>query len=81
MDNRNRKYFFCISGYRGRIGVYEIMTVTPELKRIISARLGAEKIKEQALKDGMSTLHMSASKYVIEGVTSYEEMIRVSFDS
>ncbi|MBQ7775742.1 MAG: Flp pilus assembly complex ATPase component TadA [Lachnospiraceae bacterium] len=69
------------TGYRGRIGVYEIMTVTPELKRIISARLGAEKIKEQALKDGMSTLHMSASKYVIEGITSYEEMIRVSFDS
>ncbi len=69
------------TGYRGRIGVYEIMTVTPELKRIISARQGAEKIKEQALKDGMSTLHMSASKYVIEGITSYEEMIRVSFDS
>lgn len=69
------------TGYRGRIGVYEIMTVTPELKRVISTRGGVEKIKEQALKDGMSTLHMSATQYVVEGVTSYEEMLRVSFDS
>ncbi len=69
------------TGYRGRIGVYEIMTVTPELKRIISAREGAEAIKQQALKDGMSTLHMSASRCVVDGITSYEEMLRVSFDS
>ena len=69
------------TGYRGRIGVYEIMTVTPELQRIISGKKGVEKIKEQALKDGMSTLHMSATQYVVEGMTSYEEMLRVSFDS
>ncbi|MBR6665985.1 MAG: Flp pilus assembly complex ATPase component TadA [Lachnospiraceae bacterium] len=69
------------TGYRGRIGVYEIMTVTPELQRIISSKQGVEKIKEQALRDGMSTLHMSATQYVIEGMTSYEEMLRVSFDS
>jgi type IV pilus assembly protein PilB len=69
------------TGYRGRIGVYEIMTITPELQRIISSKQGAEKIKEQALKDGMSTLHMSATQYVVEGMTSYEEMLRVSFDS
>ena len=68
------------TGYKGRIGVYEIMTVTPELKKIISNRGGAEKIKEQALKEGMSTLHMSATEYVLEGMTSYEEMLRVSFD-
>ncbi len=69
------------TGYRGRIGVYEIMTITPELQRIISSKQGVEKIKEQALRDGMSTLHMSATQYVIEGMTSYEEMLRVSFDS
>ena len=69
------------TGYRGRIGVYEIMTVTPELQRIISGKQGVEKIKAQSLKDGMSTLHMSATQYVIEGMTSYEEMLRVSFDS
>lgn len=68
------------TGYKGRIGVYEIMTVSQELKKIISNREGAEKIKEQALREGMSTLHMSATEYVLEGMTSYEEMLRVSFD-
>ena len=68
------------TGYKGRIGVYEIMTVSPELKKIISNREGADKIKEQALKEGMNTLHMSATEYVLEGITSYEEMLRVSFD-
>jgi type IV pilus assembly protein PilB len=68
------------TGYRGRIGVYEIMKMTPKLKTIISKREGADKIKEQALAEGMHTLHMSATDYVLEGITSYSEMIRVSFD-
>ena len=69
------------TGYKGRIGVYEIMTVTQEQKSIISHKAGVEKIKEQALKDGMYTLHMAGTEYVKEGITSYEEMIRISFDS
>ena len=68
------------TGYKGRIGVYEIMQVTPRLKSIISKRLGAEAIKDQALEDGMYTLRMSATEYVLEGITSYEEMVKVSFD-
>ena len=69
------------TGYKGRIGVYEIMTVTQEQKYIISHKGGVDKIKEQALKDGMYTLHMAATEYVKEGITSYEEMVRISFDS
>ena len=68
------------TGFKGRIGVYEIMRVTSELKKIISKRLGADAIKEQALKEGMRTLRMSAVEYVLEGITSYDEMIKVSFD-
>ena len=69
------------TGYRGRIGVYEIMVVTDELKQIIAHKEGAAKIKEQALKDGMKTLHMGGSEYVLNGTTSYSEMCRISFDS
>lgn len=69
------------TGYKGRIGVYEIMTVTPEQKYIISHKSGVDKIKEQALKDGMYTLHMAGTEYVKEGITSFEEMVRISFDS
>lgn len=68
-------------GYKGRIGVYEIMTMTPELKRIISKKGNADEIKEQALKDGMHTLRMSASEYVLNGITSFNEMMRISFDT
>lgn len=68
------------TGYKGRIGVYEILEMSQKLKAIIVKGGGAEDIKEQALAEGMHTLHMSASEYVIEGITSYHEMMRVSFD-
>lgn len=69
------------TGYRGRIGVYEIMEVTHDLKLIISKGGSADDIKECALKEGMSTLRMSATRYVLEGITSVSEMRKVSFDS
>ena len=68
------------TGYKGRIGVYEIMVMSPELKRIISKREGTEKLKMQALAEGMKTLRMSATEYVLDGTTSFTEMLRVSFD-
>lgn len=67
-------------GYKGRIGVYEIMEMTSDLKRIISKGGDADDIKEQAMKDGMHTLKMSATEYVLNGITSYHEMMKVSFD-
>lgn len=67
-------------GYKGRTGVYEIMEMTHELKRIISAGGNADQIKAQAMKEDMHTLRMSASRYVMEGVTSVSEMAKVSFD-
>lgn len=68
------------TGFRGRIGVYEIMEVTPSLKTIISKSSSAEDIKKKALEEGMHTLRMSATRYVLEGITSVPEMMRVSFD-
>lgn len=68
------------TGFKGRIGVYEIMEVTQPLKNIISKGGTAEDIKNKALEEGMNTLRMSATKYVLEGITSVQEMMRVSFD-
>ncbi len=68
-------------GYRGRIGVYEILEMSPELKYIISKGGSAEDIKKQAMADGMHTLRMSAAEYVLSGITSFNEMMKVSFDS
>lgn len=68
------------TGFRGRIGVYEIMEITQPLKHIISKNGDVEEIKKQALADGMHTLRMSATIHVLEGTTSVPEMMRVSFD-
>ena len=68
------------TGYHGRIGVYEIMEMSPKLKHIISKNGTAEDIKDQALQEGMHTLRMSATRYVLEGITSVGEMRKVSFD-
>ena len=67
-------------GYHGRIGVYEIIAMTPEIRRIVATRGTSEAIKEIALKQGTHTLRMSASEYVLDGTTTYEEMMRVSFE-
>lgn len=68
------------NGYKGRIGVYEIMEVTPEVKKIIAKGGDAEQIKQAALIDGMHTLRMAATDYVLQGITSISEMIKVSFE-
>lgn len=67
-------------GYFGRIGVYEIMPVTPALKDIISRNGTADVIRETALREGLSTLRMSAVRYVLDGITSISEMKKISFD-
>ena len=68
------------TGFKGRIGVYEIMTMTPALKKIISKHEGADILKEQAMKEGMRTLRMSGSDYVLDGTTSFAELVKISFD-
>ncbi|MBQ6105590.1 MAG: Flp pilus assembly complex ATPase component TadA [Lachnospiraceae bacterium] len=72
---------YCNRGYKGRIGVYEIMEITPRLKKIISNREDSDILKQAALEEGMSTLRMSAARTALQGITSYSEMLRVSFES
>lgn len=69
------------TGYRGRIGVYEIMTITPRIRHVISKRGTAEQIRDAALQEGMHTLRMSSSKLVLEGITAFSEMVKVSFEN
>ena len=68
-------------GYKGRIGVYEIMEMSPALRHVISKNGDAEEIKDIAIKEGMNTLRMSATQLVLDGITSVNEMMKVSFDS
>ena len=69
------------TGYYGRIGVYEIMELSPGIKRLINKKATAEEIKQQALADGMQTLRMSASRLVLSGTTSFQEILSVSYEN
>lgn len=68
------------AGYKGRIGVYEIMTISPEIKRLIAHSAGVEAIEQKAIEEGMSTLIMSANRLVLEGMTTLEEVHRIAYD-
>jgi type IV pilus assembly protein PilB len=69
------------SGYRGRIGIYEIMTITKTIKKLIAANASAEELTKAAEKEGMSSLRNSAAKYVREGITSVAEMMKVTYNA
>ena len=66
------------TGYYGRIGVYEIMDISAEIRRSISTRGSTEEIRDTAVREGMSTLRNSAAQYVIEGTTSLAEMLKIA---
>lgn len=67
------------SGYHGRIGIYEIMPLTPRLKSVISRGGLPEEIEQTALEEGMKTLRMQAISYALQGITTVDEVKRVTY--
>ncbi len=65
------------TGYKGRIGIYEIMPVTEALERLIVERKSADEIGRVAHAEGMSTLREDGLERVLQGLTSIEEISRV----
>jgi type IV pilus assembly protein PilB len=66
-------------GYKGRVGVYEVMRITDQIQNLISERAPTERIKEAAVQEGMITLLAYSLKLVREGYTTLEEVERVTF--
>ena len=69
------------TGYYGRLGIYEIMKITPSIKRLISRHAEAEEIKKQAISEGMNTLKMAAVNAVKDGVTTIAEMVKATYEA
>jgi type IV pilus assembly protein PilB len=69
------------TGYVGRIGIYEIMTVTQTIKDLINHHATAIEIQKAAQAEGMHTLRESAAKLVLEGTTSYKELLHTTFQN
>ena len=65
------------TGYRGRIGIYEVMRVSDKLRRLISTRAPEDQLREAALSSGMISLGEDGLAKVKSGVTTPEELLRV----
>ena len=70
----------CKGGYKGRVGIYEVVKVTPSLQRIIMEEGNSIDISVQMRKDGFNDLRTSGLVKVMHGVTSLEEVNRVTKD-
>jgi type IV pilus assembly protein PilB len=70
----------CTDGYKGRMGIYQVMPVTEAIGRIIMEGGGAMDINDQATKDGIWNLRRSGLQKVRDGVTSLEEINSVTID-
>ncbi len=68
------------SGYQGRTGVYELLTVTPEIQTMIHRQAAESEIKAFAIGQGMQTMRMDAQRWIDTGATSLEEVLRVTRD-
>ena len=66
------------TGYRGRLAIYEVMVMHEGLKELILRNASVVELKREAVKQGMSTLRMSALQKVREGLTTIEETVRVT---
>lgn len=71
---------FCSgTGYKGRIAIYEVLSLTPELRDLILSGASAVEIKRAAIQQGMRTLRMSGLSKLKEGITTVQEVVRVTF--
>ncbi|MFV0477656.1 MAG: type IV-A pilus assembly ATPase PilB [Parahaliea sp.] len=70
----------CKDGYKGRVGVYEVVRVTPSIARLIMEKGNSMEISEQARKEGFNDLRTSALWKAAKGMTSLEEVNRVTTD-
>ncbi len=64
------------TGYKGRQGIYEVMSLSPELRRQILRAASTAELQEQAVKEGMLTLRMDGMQKVRKGITTLEEVVK-----
>jgi type IV pilus assembly protein PilB len=70
----------CNNGYKGRVGIYQVMPITDGIGRLIMEGANAMELADQAAKEGIPDLRKSGLKKVKDGMTSLEEINRVTKD-
>ncbi|WNV03293.1 type II secretion system ATPase GspE [Candidatus Methylospira mobilis] len=67
-------------GYKGRLSIVELLVMSDEIRRMVMEHVQARHIEEQALKEGMLTMHADGVRKAVEGLTTIEEVLRVTSD-
>ncbi|MCC7456771.1 MAG: type II/IV secretion system protein [Nitrospira sp.] len=67
-----------MTGYMGRVGLYEMLTMTPGLRRLVTPETDLQAMTEQAYKDGMKPLRISGAAKIAAGVTTVDEVLKVA---
>jgi general secretion pathway protein E len=67
-----------MTGYQGRIGIYEILLMSPELRKLVTPAADIERIRETACREGMKPLRISGAMKVAAGTTTLDEVIKVA---
>jgi general secretion pathway protein E len=67
-----------MTGFSGRIGIYELLMMTPELRKLITDKTDVAALREQASREGMKPLRISGALKVAAGVTTLEEVVKVA---
>lgn len=67
------------SGYKGRIAIYEIMPILAGHRQLIDRRASVDELRDFAVSQGMTTLKQSAMRLVLDGITTVEELLRVTY--
>ena len=70
----------CPEGYKGRIGIYEVLAVSEAIRALTNQRASIDQIHQQAVKEGMRTMLEDGIRKCVERVTSIEEVLRVTVE-
>jgi general secretion pathway protein E len=68
------------TGYRGRTGIYEILPYSEALKHLTSNDASLEALRAKAVEEGLTLLRQNGIKKMLEGQTTYQEILRVTWD-
>ncbi|WIM05756.1 MAG: GspE/PulE family protein [Candidatus Nitricoxidivorans perseverans] len=67
-----------MTGYQGRVGLYEILLMSPEVRRLVTAHADLAKLRELGAREGMKPLRISGARKIAAGLTTIEEVLKVA---
>lgn len=69
------------TGYKGRVGIYELLKITPAIQELVLKKASSDEIRGAAVREGMVTLRQSAIEKLAAGITTPEEVVRVTLET